>query len=126
MRTRLFFCVATFGALALLGTPALAATLYTAPLSFFQSFGTDVECKITNVGGVPQTVRIRALTLLGDTASDSGNVVLDPHGSLSLSSGILGTRAYCRFDLSGSKRRYRASICTVGSSGACRAILPAE
>ncbi len=110
-----------------LATTADAATLFTPPMSYQLWFGTDVECKITNVANSPTTVRARSMSQQGNVQQDSGNVVLAPHESVELSGGNGAGRTYCRFDVQGSKRRVRASICRVslGSDG-CQGALPAQ
>ena len=106
-------------------TPARAATLYTAPLSFQVPFGQDLECKVVNVANAPTTIRVRAISDSGTTTNDSGDVSLAPLESFALSANVLADRHFCRFDVKGGKRRVRAGACTVGSNG-CRAVLPAQ
>lgn len=106
-------------------TPARAATLYTAPLSFQVPFGQDLECKVVNVANAPTTIRVRAISDSGTTTNDSGDVSLAPLESFALSANVLADRHFCRFDVKGGKRRVRAGACTVGSNG-CQAVLPAQ
>lgn len=109
--------------LALFGTTAQAATLFTAPMSFQIWFGTDVQCKLTNVADSPAKVRIRSITQNGNVDEDSGRLLLQPRESVEIRTNGAG-RSYCRFDVDGAADRVRGSACTV-SGNRCDGVLPA-
>lgn len=125
LETGFFAAIALAGAIFL--TPAAhAADLYTAPLSFHNSFGTEMECKVTNVASTDTTVRVRTIDTSGGVSNDSGNVVLAPLESFEITPNVLSGRYYCHFDVSGGKKRVRAGACTVGGGAGCNAVVPAS
>ena len=99
-------------------TSSHAATLYTPPLSWSLIAGSlAFRCEIVNVASGPREVRAQVITDAATTVADSGVVLLAPNGTLTQDYTTFGgDRTYCRFDVQGGRKKFRASACTYSVS----------
>ena len=122
--------VRSIAALALVAATASfagAATLYSAPLAWGTIGGQEMQCHASNAGNSDAAIRLQVVSEDGTVVSDSGVVVVPPHGMEILShGGVFGGRNYCRFHVAGSARNVRASACSAQiGDGRCLATIDA-
>ena len=113
-----------------MGGMVYADTLFTPPMNWGGDAQTPFACSIVNVSGQERTIRIQILDLQAQVSEDSGDFTPTPGfiAQLRTSGGDGMEQFYCKFDVQGGTKHFRASACILEFpiAGNCTVALPAQ